>query len=553
MCRRPGGEDQNTTPDTINMEAFDYIVVGGGAAGCVVASRLSEDPAATVLLLEEGPHDRSIFIRAPGGFFKTHGTARTFSYLGEPEPACANRQYPFLQGRVLGGGSSINGMVYIRGQRQDYDDWRDAGCAGWGYEDVLPYFRKAESNSRYSKPYHGTEGPLKISDGDHRHELSGAFIRAAQEAGHLDGRRIHFNSDFNGDVQEGVGYYQTFSHRGERISSATAYLKEAGKRANLSIRTDSMVTGITIDSHRATGVVVRAGRTHIKIEARREVVLCAGAFMSPKILMLSGIGPAEHLRDRGIDVKRDLPGVGENYRDHVISPVDAVLADPISFMGQDRGWNALRNGAQWLMFRTGVLASTVVESGGFLDVDGDGRPEINLNALAVSSAGWGDPLPRDEHFFSLAPLLLTCHSKGTVRLRDRDAASPPRVLGNFLADDRDMKLQIAGVRLARRILAAPSLARYLRREDKPGAEVGDDDRAIEAYIRAKSSTGLHAAGTCAMGAGPDAVVDLRLRVRGIHNLRVADASVMPAVVRGNTAAPTIMIAERAADFIRQDH
>ncbi|CAD6560204.1 GMC family oxidoreductase [Paraburkholderia sabiae] len=533
----------------MNNEVFDYIVVGGGAAGCVVAGRLSEDPTKRVLLLEEGPHDRSIFIRAPGGFFKLHGTKRTFTYAGEPEPACGGRTYPFLQGRVLGGGLSINAMVYMRGQKEDFEDWRNMGCSGWGYEDVLPYFRMSESNARYSLPFHGVDGPLTISDADHRHELSNAFVRAAQEAGYRDGRPIPFNPDFNGGMQEGAGFYQSFTYRGERVSTARAYLDR--KQKNLAVQTDAMVTRIIVENRRAVGVAVRTRSGEHRVSARNEVILCAGAFMSPKILMLSGIGPAAHLAELGIKVEADLPGVGANYQDHLITPVDAILKEPVSLMGQDRGWNAARNGFQWLMFRTGALASTVVECGGYFDIDGDGRPEINLNALAVSSAGWGDPLPQDVHCFSLAPLCLTCHSKGEVRLRTRDAEQPPRVLGNFFAHEQEMRNQVEGVRLARHIMRAPSLAKYLKSEQLPGAAVSDETKDIEEYIRARSSTGLHAAGTCAMGVTNDAVVDLQLNVRGIEGLRVADASVMPKVVRGNTAAATIMIAERAADFIRR--
>jgi choline dehydrogenase-like flavoprotein len=528
---------------------FDYIVVGGGVAGCVVAARLSEVFSVRVLMLEEGPNDKSIFIKAAGGFFKIHGTKRTFNYSGEPEPGSNNRGYALIQGRCLGGGLSVNAMVYMRGQHQDYDDWKEAGCTGWGYDDVLPYFRKSESNYRYSLPYHGADGPLRISDGDHRHELTGAFLRAAQEAGYSDGRPIRFNADFNGETQEGVGFYQTFSYRGQRESTASAYIESARNRPNLAVRTDTMVSRIIVQGRRAAGVLARGREGETTYTARQEVILCAGAFMSPKLLMLSGIGPAEHLRSFGIDVVADVAGVGSNYQDHLITPVDALLRDPISLVGQDRGFNAVRNGVQWLLFKTGPLASTVVEGGGFLDVDGDGRPDINLNALAVSSAGWGDPLPQGEHRFSLAPLCLTCHSRGEIRLRSTNAADPPRVTGNFLSHPIEMSNLVGGVRLARRIMNAPSLRKYLKAEVLPGAGVDDQTKGLEEYIRNRTTTGLHATSTCAMGADETSVVDLQLRVRGVHGLRVVDASVMPLVVRGNTAAPTIMVAERASDFI----
>jgi len=531
-------------------DVFDYIVVGGGATGCALAARLSEDSSCRVLLLEEGPHARHPFIRMAGGFFKTHGTKRTFLFHTEPTPGANNREIVLLQGRTLGGGTAINAMCYSRGQQQDYDDWAAQGCIGWGYHDVLPYFKRAEHNYRLSAPYHGNDGPVRVSDGVHRHELSYAFIVAAQQAHGAPGLPVTFNHDFNGDSQSGVGFYQTMSWRGERSSSYSAYIESAGPRKNLSVHTDSRALKVLFEGTRAVGVRVQRGGKIQDIRAEREAILSAGTFMSPKLLILSGIGPAWHLKEHGIDVLADVPGVGENYQDHLNIPLDADLKQPISLMGQDRGWRAVSNVLQWSLFRTGVLTSNVVECGGFFDLGGDGRSDMQINALAASSCGWGDPLPQ-VHRFSLAPLCTTCHSRGQVRLRSANPDDLPRVYGNYLDAREEVESMIKALRLARAIMAAPALSKYLKEETVPGKSVDNSDKALEGYLRSKVITGLHPVGTCAMGTGKDAVVDLQLRVYGVEGLRVADASIMPTIIRGNTAAPTIMIAERAAEFIAQ--
>lgn len=532
-------------------QEFDYIVVGAGAGGCVVAARLAEDPKVQVLLLEEGPDDKSLFIKANGGFFKAHGTDRTFLFDTEPEQGLGGRRIPLLQGRTLGGGTAVNAMCYTRGQAEDYDEWAKQGLTGWSYEKVLPYFRKAEGNARLAGRYHGTQGPLQVSDPVHRHVLNEAFVCAAQET-QLPGKNeaIQYNADFNGAVQDGVGFYQLMSRNGERSSTSHSFLADALTRGrNVTVRTNARVQRVVIENGRAVGVEVGAAKGgKDTLKAHREVILSAGAFMSPKLLMLSGIGPVDELKRHGIEVQAASPNVGRNYQDHMLAPVDVNLKDPISFTGQDKGLKALRNGLQWLLFRTGPLASNVCEAGGFFDLDGDGRPEIQLNAIPVATSGWGEDASTD-HCFALSPVALTCHSRGSVTLRSRDPADMPIVRGNFL-HDKEVETLINGVELSRRILAAPSMAKYVSGEALPGPSVGASRAALRDYVLASSKTALHPTSTCAMGTEPSSVVDAELRVRGVQGLRVVDGSVMPNVIRGNTTAPIVMIAERAADLIK---
>jgi choline dehydrogenase len=524
---------------------FDYIIAGGGAAGCVLASRLSVAGART-LLLEAGPPDSHPFIHIPAGFTKLSGPRVNWGYRTVPQAHLNNRELWYPQGRTLGGGSSINAMIYTRGQREDYDGWAAAGCQGWAYEDVLPYFRKAESNARFSDKFHGVDGPLAVSDPISPIKITSAFIKAAQEAG------LPYNPDFNGAEQEGVGYHQTTTRNGRRGSAAVSYLRPALNRKNLTVITNAQANRVVVENGRAVAVEYRrAGSASIyRAAAAQEIIVTSGAIGSPKLLMLSGIGPAAHLRKHGLAVVADIAGVGENLQDHLDSYTVYDCSGPHSYYGVDQRMKQAWWGLQYLLFRNGPVTTNIVEAGAFVRADPSSLlPDTQLHFLPAYVVNHG-MMRIPGYGVCLYTNPLRPKSRGTVRLANADPGVAPLIDPNYLSDPYDLRMAIAGLRLAREVMSSPSIRPYLKAERMPGIANTSDD-ALASYVREWAKTDYHPVGTCKMGTDSAAVVDPHLRVKGIDRLRVCDSSVMPNEISANTNAPTIMIAEKASDLILQ--
>jgi choline dehydrogenase len=520
---------------------YDYIIVGSGSAGSVLANRLSARPQAKVLLIEAGGSDRSLMVRMPAGISKISNKAN-WQYDTAPQPAMNGRCMYWPRGKLLGGSSSINAMVYIRGQAADYDLWRQLGNAGWSYADVLPFFVQAERNERLDDAFHGRDGPLNVAERPYTNVLSEVFVEAAQQAG------IARNPDFNGAVQAGCGLYQVTQKNGERWSAASAYLRPAATRANLTILTRALATRVLVERGRAVGVEYVRGGKRYTARAAQEVLLAGGAINSPQLLLLSGIGPAAELHAAGVTTLLDLPGVGKNLQDHLNVNIVQRTTRPVTLDGKQRGLPALALALEFLLFRTGPGTSNVAEAGAFVvSRRGAATPEIQYHFIPAQVVNHARTR-LDGHGVTLHACCLRPESRGEIRLGSADPLQPPVIDPRYLASEYDRKILIDGIRRGREIMAAPAFRPWLGEERFPGAAV-QSDAEIDAFVRATAETEYHPVGTCKMGKDPMAVVDEQLRVRGIERLRVIDASIMPTIVSGNTNAPTIMIAEKAAAML----
>ena len=530
-------------------QRFDYVIVGAGSAGCVLANRLSADPKTRVLLLEAGPRDTNFWIHVPIGYYRTiYNPATATTFMTEPEPELDDRQIPWPRGRVLGGSSSINGLVYVRGQPEDYDHWRQLGNQGWAWDDVLPVFKALEDTPLGDPELRGRGGPLAVTAPIYKSALGDAFIEAAESAG------IPRNPDYNGAEQAGCGYFQVTVKKGKRCSAAVAYLREAERRPNLEIRTGCLARRVRLDGNRAVGVDYIQNDREQSVDADAEVILAAGAIQSPHLLLLSGIGAGEDLQAQGLATARDLPGVGRNLQDHFQArtiwraPIPATLND-ISNSVLQRGLAGL----QWALFKTGPL--TV--GAGLVTLfwktrDELATPDVQFHFIPFSADKPGQAL-HPYPGYTVSVCQLRPESRGELSLRSPDPTEPPLIRANYLSTESDRQTMLDGLKLIRRVMHQPPMQPYVTEEKLPGAAI-DDDETLMTFIRATGGTIFHPSGTCKMGPESDrlAVVDARLRVHGLKGLRVVDASIMPTVVSGNTNGPTIMIGEKAAAMIQED-
>ena len=530
-----------------NTETFDYIVVGAGSAGCVLANRLTASGKHRVLLLEAGPKDRSPWLHIPLGYGKLFTNRRVnWCYATEPQRECHGRQIIAPRGKVLGGSSSINGLIYIRGQADDFNHWRQIGNTGWSFDDVLPYFRVSENNERGANAHHGVGGPLAVSDQRDRHPLADAYIEAAQQCGYPR------NDDFNGPTQEGAGYYQTTTRNGRRCSTAVGYLKPIRGRTNLAVISNALAARILFEGRRAVGIEYFTGDQPCSARANAEVIVASGTFNSPQLLQLSGVGPAALLNSLGIAVTADMPGVGQGLADHYSSRVVFRCKDPLTLNDVMRSWSRkVATGLRYGFTRRGYLALSAIASGCFLRAHpASETPDVQCSIALFS----GDVAAGVLHRFSGVTgvcTLLRPESRGFVRIKSANPRQAPAINPNYLAAAKDRETIVAGVKAMRRIFGAPAMARYIAEEFEPGPQCVTDGDLLE-FIRRHGSTTYHPISTCRMGNDDTAVVDQRLRVRQLAGLRVVDASIMPGMVSGNTNAATIMIGEKGAAMILED-
>ena len=525
------------------MEQFDYIIIGAGSAGCILANRLSANPANSVLILEAGGKDKDSNIKVPAAFSKLFHSASDWDYQTIPQTSMNQREMYQPRGKVLGGCSSINAMIYIRGHAHDYDTWASLGNPGWSFQDLLPYFKRSEQNHSIKDEYHGSEGELHVNDQRSPHPLSQLFVEAAGAAGYT------INKDFNGEQQEGVGLYQVNQHRGKRWSAADAFLKPALSRPNLKLKSNALVSKVLIEQKKATGIRFSQNGQSFEVKANKEVILCAGAFNSPQILALSGIGDASELQPLGISVEQNLPGVGKGLKDHMVAGMAFTTKYPHTLDSSGRFPGILGSLFQFLTKGSGPLTSIVAEAGGFVKSDPAlPAPDLQFNFAPSYFIRHGFDNPKTGKGLSAGITLIQPFSTGTVKLQSNRPEAPVLIDPQYFSDERDVQVFLKGMRMVEEVIAYPKLRAHFHSPYLPDKEELSDQEMID-LLKTYAQTLYHPTSTCRMGNDDMAVVDSELRVHGISNLRVADASIMPTIVRGNTNAPTYMIAEKASDLI----